>query len=1587
MKRSQHTPNKKSGKKSKSVPSGDGQSRFKEITRTKSNKLEHHILNFSRLAQNEKSSDIFASALSLSFLYENQNQQQGGEGEDEDMYATIAHLSSFLTSDIETTSITKAHVASLIFPWVTHALLQKKESSSPIIWEAFSLSLETLLKGSATGVSKNEMQLDDILSRILEQIKEGNALSCVDANSKDTIGTVLTQGVMNKLIPCFLRASFQSRGKDQDADIIHMAAKCFGLIVTSDVYRPTMDYVCKDLISLVDSKCSEVEMMPGDSGILPDQAAVLYLTMHLLTTLRKRGRATNPKKTFQLVSSSQVLAPMAHFCKVSVLGDSAVDIVFIVKKVVCFTLYDPFHLDGFRSMNLDVPMLHEEIQRQEQEQPKKKGRKDSNKKNQSNVQSSYQQLLFDAIKMLIENHTEQKNNIENVSLFIPMLIEGYICQSLESDKDSAKWKSRVDATAKLQFRFFSALINPVLNMIKSTKDDSSGRSEQLAMLESILQCTDLLLKYDIYLPSFADPGNQHLNYLTAIGEVILSLAERQLSSGIDISVHLIIFQRLFTLSHHIYHEKLPRLVMCAAVKSIHSRQESVSMELLCNICSTYQKLRQLEHFIQGIISYADDNEQFDLAGHAFIHDTSFVRSFNVAIQSSPIGQTQEVWSLVNQHLLNAKIAGNRDIVVYAVEVFLMILKAIRVGPFSSKAIKEMCEQTMTTVVSTLLALDGDNNDSSSEHGFDLTCDMVISGLNLWGWMVHVHTKCCFWLNEMPHEKKSEDENGMCGSKLIPSLMVTINSVDSTPDKTGRSLEALQLLTCHLLQELHSSIFQQEQIEGLSELVDNQSRRSTDMVKEAKVLSKFVVYAACSQRAGWKMLCESLEIWMPYAEEEHIDSFLRWFLSIQAAEGANEGSGSVLVPVLNEELSFRKYSGEKAAAMALLCDASFFETPYIFQRIASVGLSCVADLLYNKKPNISIHFPGIMNILKMSNSTKTKFSFHNVREATSILSALGLVISTVDYFEDMHLIFEKVLHFHSDTIRYLRTCKSSEYEGGMKLLYICRDLLSDALIKERPKHGDYIDGEKSMLPNILQHIFVSTNDLMDMCENCSSTNHQDIITSGSRFCYAAVMFSINSVSTCSDHIKSLVNSFEDVSNGNYQHHYVIQMMKPSVQLLLSTAELKGETAFSEVVHRATRAIVSSQKVECIKYIEKVLCGNNILPSCDKLSNYLYFISDLLATEHLLIGRKVVHDEALNMIMKRLISILKSQDIHDDHATHSAILYFFGSLVGKGLLPCSATMDSKLAVQEITMHHHQKKRGRTHPVIDATYAKILSETNAEELVNLAANLLMPLNNGDGGDRSSKCSAVVHCFHTMTHVVKGQSQRETLSSMAKRLLPVAYDLIYPFTHQLQVSYEDWSIQIRTAQALLLTLIGKNDIITLKGYDVSNILATVTTIFYRPIEPDKNTFTRIDKNVYVSSCAIVTSLLKYYPKQLYGCVPSFTCTMRSLLNHVMQSKREETDVMTMCQEFRKVCELLPEHKDIFKKHMMHLVLYYIDGIQKSMDPWIKTELEPSIFSLLDSLSEFETKQMNTLMNATTKALFQSVFKNYKKHEYKGQF
>ena len=1630
MKRKQ-TPKTKSEKKTRTTPSKKETSSLREPQQAPeiSSHLEQHILNFSRLSQNEKSSDIFHSALSLSFLHK-KDQEGEGDGDtsrEQAMYKTISFLSSFLTSERdEKSSITKAHVASLIFPWVTQSLIQKQDGSSPVIWKAFCFCLETLLRGkvtavvsdsdvssSRTGTGTHRLVLDSVLARILQETKEGVLLkSDIDANSKDTIATVLTQGTMNKLVPCFVRTAFKTPQSDTDTDeiMIIVAAKCFGLMTTSEFYRPTMDYVCNTLIPLLESTTMESDTDTSSTGIgtsiLPNQAALLYLTIQLLITLQLKGRATNPKKTFQLVSSPQLLTSMARFCNVRVLGDYDVDIVYIVKKVVWFAIYDPHnHMDGFRSMNLEVPILDAEIQRQVEE--RKKGQKDLKKKKVTNsAHSCYQQALFSSTKTLIGDAAGK----EDIYLFIPLLIEGFMCQSLEWDKigekNASRKQSRVDTTARVQFRFWSTLVYPMLDILKKTNESLDG-SKMQSMLLSIQKCLALLLKFDAYLPSFADPGNQHLNYLTAAGEVLLSLAERR-RGGPETTEYLRTFQHLFTLNHHIYHEKLSRLITCTANPS-DSHQKSSSSELLCTLCCTYQKLRQLDHFVRNVLSCADNNLLSDgsdfKARSSFLHDASFLRALTSAIQNSPIGQTQEVWGLANQHILDSAKSANTEALVHSVDVFVIILKAVRVGPFSSKAIQELCEQTMATTVSALLGLN-DGQDDSMSSGFDLTCAMTSCGLNLWGWIVHCHTKCCFWLNEMPHETVDEEGGGnnrMCDAKLIPVLLTSIKSILSSEHGGGTSLEALQLLACHRIQQLHSSIYQQQQLEGMSDTSGATHEGSLEMIEEVKLLVNFIVRCACSRAGGWKVICENLVNWIPYAETEHVDSFLRWFFFIQAIEDADRETERVRVPGLNEELPYTKYVEERAAAKALLLDASFFETPGLFQRVAPVGLSCATELLYHETPQIaSTSMEELPQILGSRSSKKIEARFNCAREAASILSTLNLMISSCGDCEDTNLIFERALHIHTYTVECLRSCESStldNYQTGVRLVCICRELLSDSLRKMSVTNVDYMHQGESIVKSLLHDVFCSTKEILDFMRKADNESllqfEPDILNSGSTVTLATVMYSIHSFDACKSHLEALVPAFEAALEGTTDSallcYFNITMMRPSIQLLVNSKVSRTEKAFAFAVDEVILAVRQALKSFCVRYIHSKLCVDANIPSDEILPGYMYFVADLLAAEQVISKRRTgpAEDEDLQIsvrqILDRTISLLGSSGAFTDDPMQVGILYIFGSIIGNDLVPSTRTLETKLKVQEIIMHQYKETKGRIHPLVDSSYAKVLSDTSAAEASVLASDLLTSLNESDGEDRISSLSAVLYCFHMMTHVVKGKSQRHILSPLARRLLPITFDLMHPFSQHLQVSYGSWSIQVRTAQGLIRTLIGKNDLILLKGCDVSNILATINTIFCEPLHLEDGP--RNDERVYASSCAVVTSLLKHYPKQLYGCAPSFTSAMRSLLNHVMKSKREDDEGTKMIKEFRKVCELLPEHKDIFKKHIMHLVLYYIDGMQKSMDPWIKTQLEPSVFLLLDTLSEFETKQMNTLMRPTAKALFQSVFKNYQKHQYKGQF
>ena len=87
------------------------------------------------------------------------------------------------------------------------------------------------------------------------------------------------------------------------------------------------------------------------------------------------------------------------------------------------------------------------------------------------------------------------------------------------------------------------------------------------------------------------------------------------------------------------------------------------------------------------------------------------------------------------------------------------------------------------------------------------------------------------------------------------------------------------------------------------------------------------------------------------------------------------------------------------------------------------------------------------------------------------------------------------------------------------------------------------------------------------------------------------------------------------------------------------------------------------------------------------------------------------------------------------------------------------------------------------------------------------------------------------------------------------------------------------------------------------------------------------------------------------------------------------------------RVCELLIPHKDIFKKHVVGLILRYITALNDGMNPSTKSKIMPSVYALLDMCSDFETRQINAMIDVSSKTLFAPVFLSYRKYyQYSGQ-
>jgi hypothetical protein len=228
------------------------------------------------------------------------------------------------------------------------------------------------------------------------------------------------------------------------------------------------------------------------------------------------------------------------------------------------------------------------------------------------------------------------------------------------------------------------------------------------------------------------------------------------------------------------------------------------------------------------------------------------------------------------------------------------------------------------------------------------------------------------------------------------------------------------------------------------------------------------------------------------------------------------------------------------------------------------------------------------------------------------------------------------------------------------------------------------------------------------------------------------------------------------------------------------------------------------------------------------------------------------------------------------------------------------------------------------------------------------------------------------------------KTVSSAARLFF---FEALQFLTQREGLEYVPWKGSLAIASSLIVDMAKSRDIIAIREHDVALVLARVNSVMGSGSSTDGAGFEPVATEVYGSCFGLVAFLLQRFSKQLHVCVPCLMSTMNVILRHSLYGSLSELEVMNRGQKFTRLCELLIPHKEVYKKHLLGLLLEFVHALKGDMEFARKSSLTPAVFCLLDMLQQYEFKQLNAMMDTTGRALFRSVHQSYQKqHVYKGQ-
>jgi Urb2/Npa2 family len=167
---------------------------------------------------------------------------------------------------------------------------------------------------------------------------------------------------------------------------------------------------------------------------------------------------------------------------------------------------------------------------------------------------------------------------------------------------------------------------------------------------------------------------------------------------------------------------------------------------------------------------------------------------------------------------------------------------------------------------------------------------------------------------------------------------------------------------------------------------------------------------------------------------------------------------------------------------------------------------------------------------------------------------------------------------------------------------------------------------------------------------------------------------------------------------------------------------------------------------------------------------------------------------------------------------------------------------------------------------------------------------------------------------------------------------------------------------------------------------LSTVTSVLQKCSSLDKADVPRYGVKAFDACYSLVSFFLQRFSKQTQNCLSCLFRSLMSMIEFVLYAPLTDTTLLECGQRFNRLCELLLPHGEVYKKHVLSLIIQFVKGLSKNVDVIRKKSLLNGIHCLFAIMQEHETKQLNSMLDEMERAVLLSVYEGYKKHTYKGQ-